>query len=62
MALPLRPPAAATVRAHDVIASRRKEIRNRVRDLTDELRRLLHEDARLHAGELGLGVETEDEA
>lgn len=59
MALPLRSPAAATARAQDVITARRSEIRARVREITSELRRLLHEDGRLRAGELALGVETE---
>lgn len=61
MALPLRSPAAATARAQDVITARRSEIRARLRELTTELRRLLHEDARLHAGELGLGIETQED-
>lgn len=62
MALPIRSPQPnATTRAHELITGRRSEIRARVRELTSELRRLLHEDSRLHAGELAMGVEIEED-
>jgi hypothetical protein len=60
-ALPIRSQPSAVARAHDEITQRRSAIRVRVRELTTELRRLLTEDARLKAGEIAMGVETEEE-
>jgi len=58
LTLPSR--ANAVTRICADLAARRAEIRVRLRELETEVRRLTREDARLHAGEIMLGIETED--